>query len=161
MSGGNDKNHKTAAFGTCKARAEGYTPELMLEKHGFSSATTVAPAAGCSQAACMAIQGETGALPGRPGAQHPRIRARLLTGLATRRTIRLLRRGGVPKRSTGADCKSAGSAFAGSNPAPSTSFLAEGAVRQLYKLVFCKGCAQAVRAGACFRARVFSESGQP
>ncbi len=31
-------------------------------------------------------------------------------------------RGGVPKRSTGADCKSAGSAFAGSNPAPSTRF---------------------------------------
>ena len=28
--------------------------------------------------------------------------------------------GGVPKRSTGADCKSAGSAFVGSNPTPST-----------------------------------------
>ena len=28
--------------------------------------------------------------------------------------------GGVPKRSTGADCKSAGSAFEGSNPSPST-----------------------------------------
>ncbi len=28
--------------------------------------------------------------------------------------------GGVPKRSTGADCKSAGSAFGGSNPPPST-----------------------------------------
>ena len=30
-------------------------------------------------------------------------------------------RGGVPKRSTGADCKSAGYAFVGSNPTPSTS----------------------------------------
>ena len=29
--------------------------------------------------------------------------------------------GGVPKRSTGSDCKSDGSAFAGSNPAPSTN----------------------------------------
>ena len=29
-------------------------------------------------------------------------------------------RGGVPKRSTGADCKSAGLAFVGSNPTPST-----------------------------------------
>ena len=28
--------------------------------------------------------------------------------------------GGVPKRSTGADCKSAGDAFVGSNPTPST-----------------------------------------
>ena len=28
--------------------------------------------------------------------------------------------GGVPKRSTGADCKSVGSAFVGSNPTPST-----------------------------------------
>ena len=28
--------------------------------------------------------------------------------------------GGVPKRSTGADCKSAGYAFVGSNPTPST-----------------------------------------
>ncbi len=28
--------------------------------------------------------------------------------------------GGVPKRSTGADCKSAGFAFVGSNPTPST-----------------------------------------
>jgi hypothetical protein len=28
--------------------------------------------------------------------------------------------GGVPERSKGADCKSAGSAFAGSNPAPAT-----------------------------------------
>ena len=28
--------------------------------------------------------------------------------------------GGVPKRSNGADCKSVGAAFAGSNPAPST-----------------------------------------
>ena len=41
------------------------------------------------------------------------------------RTMRGSHRGGVPKRSTGADCKSAGSAFAGSNPAPSTSFLAD------------------------------------
>jgi hypothetical protein len=32
----------------------------------------------------------------------------------------LLDLGGVPKRSTGADCKSAGFAFVGSNPAPST-----------------------------------------
>ena len=30
--------------------------------------------------------------------------------------------GGVPKRSTGADCKSAGYAFVGSNPTPSTTF---------------------------------------
>jgi len=28
--------------------------------------------------------------------------------------------GGVPKRPTGADCKSAGYAFVGSNPTPST-----------------------------------------
>ena len=30
--------------------------------------------------------------------------------------------GGVPKRSTGADCKSAGYAFVGSNPTPSTTY---------------------------------------
>ncbi len=29
--------------------------------------------------------------------------------------------GGIPKRSTGSDCKSDGSAFEGSNPSPSTS----------------------------------------
>ena len=32
----------------------------------------------------------------------------------------LLKLGGVPKRPTGADCKSAGYAFVGSNPTPST-----------------------------------------
>ena len=31
-----------------------------------------------------------------------------------------LREGGVPERPKGADCKSAGSAFGGSNPPPST-----------------------------------------
>ena len=35
--------------------------------------------------------------------------------------------GGVPKRSTGADCKSVGSAFVGSNPTPSTSHVERGA----------------------------------
>ncbi len=35
----------------------------------------------------------------------------------------LLEFGGVPKRSTGADCKSAGYAFVGSNPTPSTIVL--------------------------------------
>ena len=34
----------------------------------------------------------------------------------------LLEFGGVPKRPTGADCKSAGYAFVGSNPTPSTIF---------------------------------------
>ena len=33
------------------------------------------------------------------------------------------RHGGVPERSKGADCKSAGEAYGGSNPPPSTSFL--------------------------------------
>ena len=32
----------------------------------------------------------------------------------------LVSSGGVPERSKGADCKSAGSAFEGSNPSPST-----------------------------------------
>ena len=31
--------------------------------------------------------------------------------------------GGVPERSKGSDCKSAGSAFEGSNPSPSTTLL--------------------------------------
>ncbi len=34
--------------------------------------------------------------------------------------------GGVPERSKGADCKSAGSAFEGSNPSPSTTAQTEG-----------------------------------
>ena len=33
--------------------------------------------------------------------------------------------GGVPERSKGADCKSVGSAFGGSNPPPSTSRLVD------------------------------------
>ena len=35
----------------------------------------------------------------------------------------LLPGGRIPKRSTGADCKSAGFAFTGSNPVPTTTFL--------------------------------------
>ena len=31
--------------------------------------------------------------------------------------------GGIPKRSTGTDCKSVGSAFEGSNPSPSTRLM--------------------------------------
>ena len=31
--------------------------------------------------------------------------------------------GGIPKRSTGSDCKSDGSAFEGSNPSPATKFV--------------------------------------
>jgi hypothetical protein len=57
----------------------------------------------------------------KPGNQA----SKLLTHLGAGRTMRGSHRGGVPKRSTGADCKSAGSAFAGSNPAPSTSFLVD------------------------------------
>ena len=37
--------------------------------------------------------------------------------------VGLLKSGGVPKRSTGADCKSAGDAFVGSNPTPSTNMV--------------------------------------
>ena len=37
--------------------------------------------------------------------------------------------GGVPERSKGADCKSAGSAFGGSNPPPSTTIAAGGGGR--------------------------------
>ena len=37
--------------------------------------------------------------------------------------IPLLLAGGVPERSKGADCKSAGTAFEGSNPSPSTKRL--------------------------------------
>ncbi len=43
---------------------------------------------------------------------------RPLTALVDRRIARLPGPGGVPERSKGSDCKSDGSAFAGSNPAP-------------------------------------------
>ena len=43
-----------------------------------------------------------------------------LTPFSMPSTLSRLHCGGVPKRSNGADCKSVGSAFAGSNPAPST-----------------------------------------
>ena len=48
-------------------------------------------------------------------------------------------RGGVPKRSKGADCKSAGNAFGGSNPPPSTNavrtfFISYGCPREDFKL---------------------------
>ena len=39
---------------------------------------------------------------------------------ANRRQNPRFRVGGIPKRSTGSDCKSDGSAFEGSNPSPST-----------------------------------------
>lgn len=42
------------------------------------------------------------------------------------RIMQILASGGVPERSKGPDCKSGGSAFAGSNPAPSTSFIGTG-----------------------------------
>ncbi|MDO6695869.1 hypothetical protein Q4574_21465, partial [Aliiglaciecola sp. 3_MG-2023] len=42
-----------------------------------------------------------------------------------------------PKRSTGADCKSAGSAFAGSNPAPSTIFTVHLQFNQVYGVTQC------------------------
>ena len=45
---------------------------------------------------------------------------RPLTVLADRRMGTLADLGGVPERSNGRDCKSRGSAFAGSNPAPAT-----------------------------------------
>ena len=45
---------------------------------------------------------------------------RPLTVLANRRIGTLADPGGVPERSNGRDCKSRGSAFAGSNPAPAT-----------------------------------------
>ena len=45
---------------------------------------------------------------------------RPLTALLHRRIARLPDPGGVPERSNGTDCKSVGSAFAGSNPAPAT-----------------------------------------
>ncbi len=45
---------------------------------------------------------------------------RPLTALVDRRIARLPDPGGVPERSNGTDCKSVGSAFAGSNPAPAT-----------------------------------------
>ncbi len=41
------------------------------------------------------------------------------------------KRGWIPKRSTGADCKSAGFAFAGSNPAPATILCCPSCRRQL------------------------------
>ena len=44
----------------------------------------------------------------------------LLTAKVVKQRIVGYVRGGVPKRSTGADCKSAGLAFVGSNPTPST-----------------------------------------
>ena len=65
-----------------------------------------------------------------PNRNQPRIRERSdphkrllnwLTGLMGSRKINRLCFGGVPKRSTGADCKSAGLAFGGSNPPPSTT----------------------------------------
>ena len=45
---------------------------------------------------------------------------RPLDALLHRRIARLPDPGGVPERSNGTDCKSVGSAFAGSNPAPAT-----------------------------------------
>ena len=39
------------------------------------------------------------------------------------RWIRRQPRGGVPERSKGADCKSAGEAYGGSNPPPSTNLV--------------------------------------
>ena len=42
------------------------------------------------------------------------------------------RAGGLPKRSNGADCKSAGSAFAGSNPAPPILNLERGVWNENY-----------------------------
>ena len=45
--------------------------------------------------------------------------------------IRGLIFGGVPERSKGADCKSAGSTFGGSNPPPSTISLKMGNVRRV------------------------------
>ena len=37
--------------------------------------------------------------------------------------IAIIESGGVPERSKGADCKSAGAAYGGSNPPPSTIFI--------------------------------------
>ena len=42
--------------------------------------------------------------------------------------------GGLPKRSNGTDCKSVGSAFAGSNPAPPTFFNRKATHRKKYGL---------------------------
>ncbi len=48
---------------------------------------------------------------------------RPLAVLLDRRIARLPDPGGVPERSNGTDCKSVGSAFAGSNPAPATGLM--------------------------------------
>src|SRR5690606_28973523 len=45
-----------------------------------------------------------------------------LTGSQVGSIVRGFPDGGIPKRSTGSDCKSDGSAFEGSNPSPSTKF---------------------------------------
>ena len=50
-------------------------------------------------------------------------RGRSLSVLAEQRLARLADSGGVPERSKGSDCKSDGSAFAGSNPAPAIASL--------------------------------------
>ena len=68
-----------------------------------------------------AVEGGCGLLLGGPKYAAYEVEPdRPLTALAERRIARLPDPGGVPERSKGSDCKSDGSAFAGSNPAPAT-----------------------------------------
>ena len=66
-----------------------------------------------------AVDGGSGIILGGPKyAAFGVDRGRPLAALADNRGARLAGPGGVPERSKGSDCKSDGSAFAGSNPAP-------------------------------------------
>lgn len=64
---------------------------------------------------------------------RPRFAKRLDSFILNRHNSRL-RFGGVPERSKGADCKSAGSAFEGSNPSPSTSCCCSNDLLQVKRL---------------------------
>jgi hypothetical protein len=66
-----------------------------------------------------AVEGGSGLLLGGPKYEAYEVEpGRPLEALAEARNARLADPGGVPERSKGPDCKSGGSAFAGSNPAP-------------------------------------------
>ena len=67
------------------------------------------------------VEGGSGLMLGGPKYETYEVEPdRPLTALMERRIARLPAPGGVPERSNGTDCKSVGSAFAGSNPAPAT-----------------------------------------
>jgi hypothetical protein len=71
-----------------------------------------------------AVEGGSGLQLGGPKYEAYEVEPdRPLSVLAERRIARLPDPGGVPERSKGMDCKSIGSAFAGSNPAPAIAVL--------------------------------------